>query len=297
MADLGLNDHHHQQALNFIRFNRYKRSQRLKGLDHCFQDLKDSRLYEDTYTNDEVVEMLDGLLTVCRSEMESELLNSGHTSVLLMRQMLTQAEKWHLKLDADISELENRELLEQIADFEKQELTLGGASKSDDLRPKARLAPLNETGGTALLQMEIERLKEELGTSKQRSRKMEEQLSACLREKNALQKQVEELGAKPVATVDTAAVADLENQMKQLRSEFSDNLNEKISQNQVLESDLTASKHELLKVQEQLELAEKELERKFRETAAYRNMKDMLSKKNEQLKDFRKRIAKYETDD
>lgn len=67
-----------------------------------------SRLYEETYTIDEVTDMLDDLLTVCRSEVENELLNSNHTSVLLMRQMLTQSEKWHLKLDADISELENR---------------------------------------------------------------------------------------------------------------------------------------------------------------------------------------------
>lgn len=52
--------------------------------------------------------MLDGLLVMVKSEIESELLNSSHTSVLLMQQMLTQAEKWHLKLNADISQLENR---------------------------------------------------------------------------------------------------------------------------------------------------------------------------------------------
>lgn len=297
MSALGLNDHHQQQAVNFIRFNRYKRSQRLKGLDHCFQDLKDSRLYEDTYTNDEVTEMLDGLLTVCRSEMESELLNSSHTSVLLMRQMLTQAEKWHLKLDADISELENRELLEQIAEFEEKELTLGGSSTDGLKSSKPKLAPLNETGGTALLQMEIERLKEELDRYQQRSKKMEEQVNAVLREKNALQDQVKQLGQKPVATVDSAAVGQLESEMKKLRTEFKDNLNEKISENKVLEGDLTASKHELLRVQEQLELAEKELDRKFRETAAYRNLKDMLTKKNEQIKELRKTVAKYEPSD
>lgn len=57
---------------------------------------------------DEVKDLLDDLRTVTRSEMEIELLNFSHTSVLLMRQMLTQAEKWHLKLEADISDLENR---------------------------------------------------------------------------------------------------------------------------------------------------------------------------------------------
>lgn len=66
------------------------------------------RLVEDTYTLDEVTDMLDGLCAVVRGEVESELINAAHTNVLLLRQVLSQAEKWHLKLQADISELENR---------------------------------------------------------------------------------------------------------------------------------------------------------------------------------------------
>ena len=66
------------------------------------------RLDESTYTIDEVTDMLDGLLSVVRSEVEDEFINAAHTNVLLMRQMFIQAEKWHLKLQADISELENR---------------------------------------------------------------------------------------------------------------------------------------------------------------------------------------------
>ena len=66
------------------------------------------RLYEDTYTVDEVREMLETLLKSVHNEMESELLNSSHTSALLLKQLLLQAEKWHLKLDCDVSDLENR---------------------------------------------------------------------------------------------------------------------------------------------------------------------------------------------
>ena len=66
------------------------------------------RLNEETFTIDEVEEMLNGLLSVVRGEVESELINTAHTNVLLLRQVFQQAEKWHLKLQADISELENR---------------------------------------------------------------------------------------------------------------------------------------------------------------------------------------------
>lgn len=58
--------------------------------------------------------MLDELRESIRTELEGELLNAGHTSILLMRQLLIQAEKWHLKMALDIADLENRELLEQV---------------------------------------------------------------------------------------------------------------------------------------------------------------------------------------
>uniref|UniRef100_H2ZI39 Leucine zipper transcription factor-like protein 1 n=1 Tax=Ciona savignyi TaxID=51511 RepID=H2ZI39_CIOSA len=294
MSGLGLNEHHHQQAVNFIRFSRHKRIQRLKAVDHCFQDLKDSRLYEDTYTNDEVTEMLDGLLSVVRGEMEAELLNASHTSVLQLRQILSQAEKWHLKLCSDISELENRELLDQIADFEEQELSLSG---NKDFKPLPKLEPLNESGGIALLQLEIDRLKEENEKLSERSKSFEKHATKCLDDNKALQKQIKELGAKPVAVVDSANLEDLESKLQAMKSEFNENMKSKSALNESLLSDLTASKHELLKVQEQLEMAEKDLEKKFRETGAFRNLRDMLAKKNDQIKELRKKVGKYEQTD
>lgn len=36
-----------------------------------------------------------------------------------------------------------------------------------------------------------------------------------------------------------------------------------------------------------------ELEKKFQQTAAYRNMKEILTKKNEQIKDIRKRLQRW----
>lgn len=66
------------------------------------------RLVEETFTVDEVREMLDGLQAVVRGEVEMELINTAHTNVLLLRQLFSQAEKFYLRLQSDISELENR---------------------------------------------------------------------------------------------------------------------------------------------------------------------------------------------
>jgi len=52
--------------------------------------------------------LVTGLEAVVRGDVESELLHIDHCSVLLLKQLCSQADKWHLKLQPDISELQNR---------------------------------------------------------------------------------------------------------------------------------------------------------------------------------------------
>lgn len=134
-AEFGFNEHHQNEIINYMRFARSKRITRLKTIDSCFEELKESRwlvviiivkkkrnafliwainihiplwrLVEEIFTVDEVKELLDGLQTVVRGEVEMELINTAHTNVLLLRQLFSQAEKFYLRLQSDISELEN----------------------------------------------------------------------------------------------------------------------------------------------------------------------------------------------
>ena len=55
-----------------------------------------------------MVLLVTGLEAVVRGDVESELLHIDHCSVLLLKQLCSQADKWHLKLQPDISELQNR---------------------------------------------------------------------------------------------------------------------------------------------------------------------------------------------
>ena len=61
-----------------------------------------------THTGDEVREMLEGLCGVVKAEVDSELINFAHTHAILLRQLFQTADRWHLNLEANISELENR---------------------------------------------------------------------------------------------------------------------------------------------------------------------------------------------
>ncbi|XP_019488514.1 PREDICTED: leucine zipper transcription factor-like protein 1 isoform X1 [Hipposideros armiger] len=192
MAELGLNEHHQNEVINYMRFARSKRGLRLKTVDSCFQDLKESRLVEETFTADEVSEVLSSLQAVVHSEVESELINTAHTNVLLLRQLFSQAEKWYLKLQTDISELENRELLEQVAEFEKAEFTTSNKKPIIDII-KPKLAPLNEGGTAELLNKEILRLQEENVKLKARLKTIEIQATNVLDEKSKLERALQDL--------------------------------------------------------------------------------------------------------
>ncbi|XP_017578805.1 leucine zipper transcription factor-like protein 1 isoform X2 [Pygocentrus nattereri] len=292
MADFGFNEHHQNEVINYMRFARSKRLLRLKTIDSCFQDLKDSRLVEETFTVDEVADMLDGLQVVVRGEVEMELINTAHTNVLLLRQLFSQAEKFYLRLQTDISELENRELLEQVAEFEKTDFKSNSKVNQESSKPK--LAPLNEGGVSELLNKEISRLQEENDKLRARLRTLESQAMSALDEKVKAERALKDLQK---IQGDQQEISNLEDTVAAMQADFEKSLTANATSQKELQESLVLAKHDLLRVQEQLSLAEKELEKKFQQTAAYRNMKEILSKKNDQIKDLRKRLQRYESDE
>ncbi|ELV10042.1 FYVE and coiled-coil domain-containing protein 1 [Tupaia chinensis] len=240
------------------------------------------QLVEETFTVDEVAEILSGLQAVVHSEVESELINTAYTNVLLLRQLFAQAEKWYLKLQTDISELENRFAVSHpkvhTSDCTCSVLWWLQFGFFVLFQPiietvKPKLVPLNESGTAELLN----------------------KATAALDEKSKLERALRDLqldqGNQKVS-LKAQDLSDLEDTVAALKSEFQKTLNDKTESQKSLEESLATAKHDLLRVQEQLSLAEKELEKKFQQTAAYRNMKEILTRKNDQIRDLRKRLAK-----
>ncbi|CAD7675330.1 unnamed protein product [Nyctereutes procyonoides] len=143
-----------------------KRGLRLKSIDSCLQDVKESRLVEETFTVEEV-----STAAVVYSKVEFELINTAHTSVLLLQQLFSQAEKATHALD----------------------------------------------------------------------------------EKSKLERELQDLQL------------DQGNNKDFIKSEFQKTLNDKTENQKSLEENLAMAKHDLLRVQEQLGMAEKELEEKFQQ--------------------------------
>ncbi|CAL9698249.1 unnamed protein product [Knipowitschia caucasica] len=292
MADFGFNEHHQNEMINYMKFARSKRILRLKTVDSCFEELKESRLVEQTFTADEVRDLLEGLQEVVRGEVETELINTAHNNVLLLRQLFTQAQKFYLRLSFHMSELEDRELLEQVAEFEKTDFKT--ADKSNQESNKLKLAPLNEGGVSELLNKEISRLQEENDRMKARLRTLETQAMGALDEKTKAERALRDFQK---VQGEQTEVSSLEDTVAALKDDFEKSLSANAASNRDLQENLVSAKHDLLKVQEQLSLAEKELDKKFQQTAAYRNMKEILTKKNEQIKELRKHLQRYEPDE
>lgn len=301
MSDLGLNDHHEEEVKKFLKFARYNRQQQLNSVKGSFQDLKESRLCEDTFTVDEVEEMIDGLMSVVKGAVETELLNAAHTNVLLLVQLFSQAEKWHLKLQADISELENQKLLKDIADFEEQERS-GRRNKNLDLSSlasKTKLEPLNEGGSAALLQMEINRLNEENSVLKKKIAVLEKSATSSLSERSKLKADLEQAQKNHESDSprqDEGHVNVLSDKISSLGAslrEAESNYNKKFSS---MDEELANAKHYILNLQHELETLHEEFEKKFSETTQFKNLKKMLEGKNTQIKELRTRVKKYEPD-
>ncbi|XP_068109454.1 leucine zipper transcription factor-like protein 1 [Hyperolius riggenbachi] len=285
MADIA--EAHRAEVLAYMRWAQARRQLRLRGVTCCFGAVREGRLQEDSmYTAEEVAELLDGLQGAVVSELELELLHSSHTNVLLLQQLLQQAEHWHLRLHADLSELENRRLLEEVAELERN-------PDSTPATTKPRLTPLD--GPSQLLTAEISRLQEDNDKLRGRLRTLEAHITSTLDEKRSAETALRDLRQQEAPPPQN--VSHLEESLASLKVELQKTVGEHSTNQKQLEENLTGTKHQLLRVQHQLTMAEKELEKKFQETTAYRNMKDMLTKKNEQIKDLRKRLNNYEPQD
>ncbi|KAF3836306.1 hypothetical protein F7725_028864 [Dissostichus mawsoni] len=246
-AEFGFNEQHQNEVINYMRFARSKRVLRLKTIDSCFEELKDSRLVEETFTVDEVKEMLDGLQVVVRGEVEMELINTAHTNLC----------SFSLKTTMD--------LLEQVAEFEKTDFKTPDKKKQETSKPK--LAPLNEGGVSELLNKAMSALDDRSKAER------------ALKDLQKFAARSQEIGS-------------LEDTVAALKVDYEKSLSANSVSHKSLQENLISAKHDLLRVQEQLSLAEKELDKKFQQTAAYRNMKEILTKKNEQIKEIRKRLQK-----
>jgi len=171
-----LNEHHVNQFVDILRFSRLRRTQLLNDIGLIFDEESEKELNDTTYNKNEVEQIIKSIKDVVKSFVENEVLNINHMNVLLLQQFCKQAEFWHLNLLANISELENRQLLNSIKQFEEEQFLKNKLLK----QTTGKLEPLINEGPVGILKKEIEDLKKENEQAKQDK----ENLNAKIKELN-----------------------------------------------------------------------------------------------------------------
>ncbi|BES96105.1 Hypothetical protein NTJ_08914 [Nesidiocoris tenuis] len=282
---LGLNEQHQNLIRNYLKFNKFGRQKHLKFIELSFCDVVD-QLDEPTYTKDEVVELFEKLKELVSDEVTSESISNAHMNVLLIKQMLNQAEKWHLRMTLDFSEIQDRDLLEKVRKIEESD---------GKLNLPVRLLPLDDGSGSVvdLLRREIENLQVDKDRLQAQLTEAENQLDGLQSEKERInhlcevkEKELVELKDKSSLLADSKAEKPEteKSDSEQLLGEYEKVLSEQLS------VELESMRQEYLKVQSQLTLAEQELERKFNQTTAYSNMKAIIAKKNDLVRELRNQL-------
>ncbi|KAL7645665.1 UNVERIFIED_CONTAM: hypothetical protein RMT77_004051 [Armadillidium vulgare] len=297
-VNLGLNPHHEFGLDSYLKFCRRQRGERLRSIAASFNDAKNTRLSDETFTKEEVEDLLDQLSNEVINEVETELLHNTHCESVLLTSLFRQAQVWHLDLKVDLAQLEDHEKLASIKQYENY-----GPRKDHPPQKLNQISPLKgkKEGPQALLEAHIEKLNWEKAEIANHLKDLEDKVLELTREKenieldkNASEKEAKflknTLSRKPGEEELLQMAGELKHMKSELSVEEEKSREEKVS----LQMNLESTEKSLRQIQSQLMLAEKELEKKFSQTGAFQNMKKMLGQKNSQLKQLRLRLEKYE---
>eukprot|EP00045_Choanoeca_perplexa_P022869 m.11205 g.11205 ORF g.11205 m.11205 type:complete len:276 (-) comp9763_c0_seq1:71-898(-) len=271
-----LQQDHVDLLVKYLRFVRFKRAQHLRDIKSAFGEVIESRLTESTFTNEEVADMLEGLSIVVGGDIESELMHFSHVNVLMIRQLIQQAEKWKLNFKLDVDSLEDRHKLEEVAKFEEDQFSLNtGAGK--------RLDPLNDGAGSALMSSEIEKLRAENNALRERCQAAEAKAMEAWKEKEVSREHAGKLEAKVHRLEREATAAHAQQSTSSAEAKESATTNDGVA------DDLA---EQLEACQLELGQAQRDLDAKLNQTSQFINLRKMLETKNAQLKELRAELDK-----
>eukprot|EP00795_Rhopilema_esculentum_P014218 gene14218-5235_t len=148
--------------------------------------------------------------------------------------------------------------------------------------------------------IEINRLQEDNVKLKERVQMLERQASNALDEKTKLSSDLSkarsDLNTKGSSSVkvDESAIQDLSDKVATLNQDLRNAEDLAKKKCKTTEEELANTKHYVLALQHEIELLNKEIDKKFSETSQYKNLKKMLETKNVQIKDLRARLRRHE---
>jgi len=272
MQALGnLSPFHQDQIKQFLRFFRSQREVALQALNADFDDIKSDRLYEDTFTQSEVEELLNNLFSLTQGTVKTELANTVNMTVLLMKQLFEKADEQGIQLGMDCGIIEDQSMLDSI---ENMRVDAPAVKRVEAPAGPSKLVSLKDDH--AKLLSDAEALGKTNQQLQERFNALQSQTSEILKEKSKLAREVSELRSE-------LRMRDLEVAQAKDSSENKNEIDPE------LQREIDALKGELSEAKE-------ENTKRLNESKQFSQMRKIINTKSDQIRELRQKLAKYERD-
>eukprot|EP00997_Jenningsia_sp_PLL12_P009960 NODE_704_length_1497_cov_99.196823_g581_i0.p1 GENE.NODE_704_length_1497_cov_99.196823_g581_i0~~NODE_704_length_1497_cov_99.196823_g581_i0.p1 ORF type:complete len:276 (-),score=83.57 NODE_704_length_1497_cov_99.196823_g581_i0:225-1052(-) len=237
-------------------------------IDHVF-----SSLIDDSYNKADVADILAGLQAILKVTIEKDQKETTTAFANVLTQIMAQADKGGLALNVDIQQLDNPSTMGHMGALEKGMMgaaLLPGLAPLGAPKPKpAALAPI-QTAPAGPSERELE-LEESTKSLADKLSKVQQQFSTMMQEKSKLTQELNRIKdlSESSAANEAAKVIDLQKQLDEART-------------QLERKDTEVQSHQ------------KELTGKLSESQQFKTLKKLLAQKNQQVKDMRTKLSKYE---
>ena len=246
----------------YLQWGRLRLEKFSRDLSYETQAYADGNLLQASYSPGDVTQVLRGQVSMINASLEKQLAFVNHASAALMRAVLYEADRHRIPLEVNAPEVLGNTGAQTAVEQHEQRL-VGG--------PRGKLAPLSavDMGGEAGRQLaeandEIRRLNDKV-------RKMTDQLTSVMNEKSGLVSEIHGLKDQLVKTNQAlelsadsgnAGGGDSAGVIQQLRAEVA--------------------------------AANKELVMRVNQTTQFTQLKTLLAKRNDQVKELRAALSRYD---
>jgi len=297
-----------RELVKYLHFLRRKRDSAIAEVAAEFNELKVSRLFDDeNYAAEDVAAMLDGLLALVRSSMKQSLQTTNFGSVLLLKQVLEQCDEAQglpINIETDLTVMDDRS---KLAAVERWDQDVHGGSSSAPPPLRVRAAVSSRQGARALpvigqaqdpkLLSELQSSRDDHATLQERFNRLQMQCTDTMRQKSAMQAEIDALmSAGGVADADAAEAAGLRQQVADLQAD----LDEARHAGGGGGGNTDSLMHELHGLQDanaqltdELDAARADATARVERSTQFVNMRQMLAKKNMVVRQLRDQLAAH----
>eukprot|EP00993_Chasmostoma_nieuportense_P001957 NODE_2793_length_1089_cov_118.603950_g2663_i0.p1 GENE.NODE_2793_length_1089_cov_118.603950_g2663_i0~~NODE_2793_length_1089_cov_118.603950_g2663_i0.p1 ORF type:complete len:303 (+),score=113.29 NODE_2793_length_1089_cov_118.603950_g2663_i0:56-964(+) len=273
----GLSPESKELVQKYFLFAKRKRTLHLKDVEGEFIEFKAASLFDDSYNKADVTDIINGLLAIIKVTIENEQKDVMHTFAELLRQVLKNADEAKVPISVEMAALDNIAAISSMGFLEKNVLEgKAGLAPLGSLKPKPSaglhpLAPIGQTQAPAGPSEAELKLEEENKRLNEKLQKIQQQYTTMMQEKSKLSAEL--TGIKESTTNalghDAAVQHDLQSQISDL-------------------------KIQLEKKENEIAVSQRELTGKLGESNQFKTIKKLLTQKNQQVKDLRTKLLKYE---